>query len=168
MGVAWERGRADGLLGARQARGAPTGVVKDSWRGEAAPAAHPRLLGREGTQRKRSDARERGRRGSTERPRDGLLAVCADPRPEEGGEPRPTGPTGGKATPGIPFCWKESREGRRAYQPGSHNASRVRWVAQVGAKRGVTCWVSQGRKPLAPEEPDEGNLHVRSCGEGAG
>jgi len=147
--------------------GVPTIEVKTPGVARRRPP-RTRALRKQGTQNQRRDPRERGRRGSTERPRDGLLAVCADPRPEEGGEPRPTGPTGGKATPGIPFCWKESREGRRAYQPCSHNASRVRWVAQVGAKRGVTCWVSQGRKPLAPEEPDEGNLHVRSCGEGAG
>jgi RNA-directed DNA polymerase len=36
------------------------------------------------------------------------------------------------------------------------------------AKRGVACVVSQWHKLLATEEPDEGNLHVRICGEGAG
>jgi len=143
-------------------------VVKDSRRGEEAPASHTSLLGREGTQSKTSDARYRGRRGRTERPRDGLSAVLADHSTEEGGEPRPTGPTGGKEKPGITFCWKERREGLRACKPCHHNASRVRWVAQLCAKRGVTCLVSQGRKPLATEEPDEGNLHVRICGEGAG
>jgi hypothetical protein len=28
--------------------------------------------------------------------------------------------------------------------------------------------VSHGQKLVATEEPDEGNLHVRICGEGAG
>src|SRR5205807_6633482 len=65
-------------------------------------------------------------------------------------------------------CWKERREGLRAYKPCYHNSSRVRWVAQLCAKRGVTCLVRQGRKLMATEEPDEGNLHVRICGEGAG
>ena len=66
-------------------------VVKDSRRGEEAPASHTSPLGREGTQRKKSDARYRGRRGRTERPRDGLSAVLADHRTEEGGKKRPIG-----------------------------------------------------------------------------
>jgi hypothetical protein len=41
-------------------------------------------------------------------------------------------------------------------------------TAKVCAKRGVACLVSQWRKLVATEEPDEGNLHVRICGEGAG
>lgn len=36
------------------------------------------------------------------------------------------------------------------------------------AKRGVAGLVSQRRKLVATEAPDEGNLHVRICGEGAG
>src|SRR5437870_10441421 len=109
-----------------------------------------------GNERQAKDS-ERGRR-----------AVVAAHSTGEGGEARPTGPTGGKEKPGITFCWKERREGLRAYKPCYHNSSRVRWVAQLCAKRGVTCLVRQGRKPLATEEPDEGNLHVRICGEGAG
>src|SRR6516165_956795 len=97
MGGAWERGRADGLLVEQKERGAPTGAGKASRRGEEAPASPTRLLGREGTQRKTSAARYRGRRGSTERPREGLSAVCAAQRTEEGGEARPTGPPGGSA-----------------------------------------------------------------------
>jgi hypothetical protein len=41
-------------------------------------------------------------------------------------------------------------------------------TAKGGAKRGVACVVSHGRQLVAPEEPEEGNLHVRICGEGAG
>ena len=141
---------------------------KDSRRGEEAPASHTSLLGRDGTQRKTSDARDRGRRGRTERPRAGLSAVFAEHRTEEGGEPRPTGPTGGQEKPGITFCGKERREGLRAYKPCYHNASSVQGGAQLCATRGVTCVVSPGRKPVATEEPEEGNLHVRICGEGAG
>ena len=40
----------------------------------------------------------------------GTVAVLAEHSTEEGGEPRPTGPTGGKATPGITFWWMERRE----------------------------------------------------------
>jgi len=36
------------------------------------------------------------------------------------------------------------------------------------AKRGVACLVSNAVKRIRTEEPDEGNLHVRICGEGAG
>ena len=41
-------------------------------------------------------------------------------------------------------------------------------TAKWCAKRGQACLVSHWRKPVATEEPDEGNLHVRICGEGAG
>ena len=44
------------------------------------------------------------------RPAKGLVAVCAAHRTDEGGERRPTGPTGGKATPGITFWGTERRE----------------------------------------------------------
>ena len=147
--------------------GVPTGAGKTPGAGRRLSPPRRALQG-QGTQRKTSATRYRGRRGRTERPRDGLSAVLADHSTEEGGEPRPTGPTGGKEKPGITCCWKERRAGLRAYKPCDHNASRVRWVAQLCAKWGVTCLVSQGRKPLATEEPDEGNLHVRICGEGAG
>ncbi len=79
-----------------------------------------------GTQSKRSDARYRGRRGRTERPRDGLLAVVADHSTDgreptvpgrEGGEPQSQGPTGGKAKPGITFFWKDLWEILRDHQP---------------------------------------------------
>ena len=44
------------------------------------------------------------------RPETGRVAVLAEQSTEEGGEPWPTGPTGGKATPGITFWWTERRE----------------------------------------------------------
>jgi hypothetical protein len=40
----------------------------------------------------------------------GTVAVLAEHSTEEGGEPSPTGPTGGKATPGITWWWMERRE----------------------------------------------------------
>jgi hypothetical protein len=67
-----------------------------TWREQGAPS-------------QRRDPRHRGRRGSTARPRDGPVAVFAEPSTagrercapgREGGEPRSPGPTGGKATPG--------------------------------------------------------------------
>jgi hypothetical protein len=65
-----------------------------------------RALHKQGTQSQRRDPRHRGRRGSTARPRDGLLAVFAEPSTagrercapgREGGEPMSQGPTGGSA-----------------------------------------------------------------------
>ena len=44
------------------------------------------------------------------RPETGSVAVLAEHSTEEGGEPWPMGPTGGKATPGITFWWTERRE----------------------------------------------------------
>ena len=105
--------------------GGPTGTVKT-------PGVERRLqpltraFCEKGTQRKTSDAGYRGRRGSTEQPRDGLLAVLADHSTEdwehhapgrEGGEPTSQGPTAGKAKPGITFFWKDLWERLRAHQP---------------------------------------------------
>ena len=44
------------------------------------------------------------------RPEMGRVAVLAEHSTGEGGEPRPTGPTGGKATPGITLSWRDRRE----------------------------------------------------------
>jgi hypothetical protein len=44
------------------------------------------------------------------RPEKGRRAVLAEPSTDEGGELRPTGPTGGKATPGITVRWRDRRE----------------------------------------------------------
>src|SRR5207245_11221647 len=66
--------------------GVPTGAVKTPGAGRR--LAHPRrALQGQGTQRKTSATRYRGRRGSTERRRDGPLAVWAARRPA-GREPR--------------------------------------------------------------------------------
>jgi hypothetical protein len=81
---------------------------------------------REGTQSKRRDTRYRGRRGRTERPRDGPLAVLAEhstagQEPSapgwEGGAPQSQGPPAGKAKPGITFFWQDLWERLRAHQP---------------------------------------------------
>src|SRR5262249_42975484 len=89
---------------------------EDSRRGEEAPASLTSLV-RKGTQRKTRDAGYRGRRGSTERPREGPVAGsaehstagwerCAPGR--EGGEPMSQGPTGGKAKPGSTVSGRTS------------------------------------------------------------
>jgi hypothetical protein len=44
------------------------------------------------------------------RPERGREVVLAEHSTGERGEPRPTGPTGGKATPGITLNWTERRE----------------------------------------------------------
>jgi hypothetical protein len=51
-----------------------------------------------------------GRERQAKRPERGRAAVLAKHSTEEGGEPRPTGPTGGKATPGITRSWTDRRE----------------------------------------------------------
>jgi len=85
-----------------------------------------RALQEQGTQSKTSATRYRGRKGSTERPRDELLAVLAEHSTDgwepavpgrEGGEPMSQGPTGGKAKPGITFFWKDLWEILRDHQP---------------------------------------------------
>ena len=105
--------------------GVPTGEVKTPGAGRRLSPPR-RALQEQGTQRKTSATRYRGRRGRTERPRDGPLAVLADQSTEgqeprasgrEGGEPTSQGPTAGKAKPGITFFWKDLWERRRAHQP---------------------------------------------------
>lgn len=96
--------------------GVPTVEVKTPGGARRRP---PRLraLREQGTQSQRRAPRPRGRRGSTERPRDGPWAVfaehstagwarCAPGR--EGGAPMSQGPTGGKAKPGITFSGRTS------------------------------------------------------------
>jgi hypothetical protein len=105
--------------------GVPTGEVKTPGAGRRL-APPRRALQEQGTQSKTSATRYRGRRGRTERPRDGPLAVLADHSTEgqepwasgrEGGEPTSQGPTAGKAKPGITFVWKDLGERLRAHQP---------------------------------------------------
>src|SRR5215510_2482345 len=54
-----------------------------------------------GTPRTPRSRRGIGKRATSEATRDGQGVVVAAHSTGEGGEPRPTGPTGGKATPGI-------------------------------------------------------------------
>ena len=105
--------------------GVPTGAVKTPGAGRRL-APPRRALQEQGTHSEMSATRYRGRRGRTERPRDGPLAVFADHRTEgeelrafgrEGGEPRSQGPTAGKAKPGITFVWKALWERLRAHPP---------------------------------------------------
>jgi hypothetical protein len=56
----------------------------------------------------------------------GRVAVFAAQRTGEGGEPSPTGPTGGQATPGLTVCWTARRERPCDHQPSPHNASGLR------------------------------------------
>jgi len=58
-----------------------------------------------------------GKRATREATRDGQGVVFAVHSTEESGEPRPMGPTGGKAPSGITFFWKDLWERRRAHQP---------------------------------------------------
>ena len=51
-----------------------------------------------------------GKRGTTEATRDGQMAVLVKHSTDEGGEVKPKRPTGGKATPGITWSWKDRRE----------------------------------------------------------
>ena len=105
--------------------GVPTVEVKTPGVARRRPP-RTRALRKQGTQSQRRDPRYQGRRGSTERPRDGPLAVLAEHSTEgwelgapgrEGGEPMSQGPTGGKAKPGITFFWKDLWEILRDHQP---------------------------------------------------
>jgi len=64
--------------------------------------------------RESTNTTEAGKVSGSERrakpPEKDTAAVLAEHSTEEGGEPRPTGPTGGKATPGITLCWTDRRE----------------------------------------------------------
>jgi hypothetical protein len=51
-----------------------------------------------------------GSEREAKRPETGREVGVAEHSTCEGGEPRPKGPTGGKATPGITFWWTERRE----------------------------------------------------------
>ena len=90
-----------------------------------------RLRAGKGTQNRRSRSGYRGTRAKSEGPRDGQMAVLAEHSTDgqvsdrEGGEPRPTGPTEGKATPGITFCWKERWEILRGHKLSQRNFSEL-------------------------------------------
>ena len=63
-----------------------------------------------GTSRTLEASKVSGRRATSEAPERDRMAVVAAHSTCEGGEPRPTGPTGGKATAGQSLCWQETGE----------------------------------------------------------
>lgn len=62
------------------------------------------------------------------------------------------------------LCHQHITKFRQSAQSGKCHS----WVAQSRAIWGVACMVSKPVKRVRTEEPDEGNIHVRICGEGAG
>jgi hypothetical protein len=66
------------------------------------------------TQGRRHGIGSRATRAAT---REGQGVVFAVSSPAEGGAPCPTGPTGGKAPPGITLCWADLWESLRAHEP---------------------------------------------------
>src|SRR5919197_1093028 len=70
----------------------------------------PRLRAREGHHERTETGKVSGRERQAKCPERGRAAVLAEPSTEEGGELRPTEPTGGKATPGITLSWRDRRE----------------------------------------------------------
>src|SRR5215475_2979144 len=74
-------------------------------------------------ERKRTRDWEASAREATQ---EGAQAVLAEHRTEERGELKPKEPTGGKATPGLPFDWEERGERLRAHQPSQRNSSGLR------------------------------------------
>ena len=63
-----------------------------------------------GTPRTTEAGKVSGREGQAKCPERGRVAVLAEPTTDEGGELRPKGPTGGKATPGITLRRTDRRE----------------------------------------------------------
>ena len=76
----------------------------------------PRPHEPQGTQSKEAD-KVSGSERRAKRPEMGRMAVLAEHSTEEGGEPSPTGPTGGKAPPGITLVWRDLWERLWAHQP---------------------------------------------------
>jgi len=119
-GVARERGRTTGLraplpdggTGRPQALAGPGGFTQAT-----SPMRTPRTP---------CSRRGIGKRVPSEATRDGQGVVCAAHSTGEGGEPRPTGPPGGKATPGITFVWRDQWERLRAHQPYPCNSRALR------------------------------------------
>jgi hypothetical protein len=70
------------------------------------PGCEPRWDTTNATEARKVSGSER----QAKRPETGREVVLAEHSTCEGGEPRPTGPTGGKATPGITFWWTKRRE----------------------------------------------------------
>ena len=64
-----------------------------------------------------------GSERQAKRPETGREVGFAEQSTGEGGEPRPTGPTGGKATPGLTLWWTESRERLCDHQPSQRHSN---------------------------------------------
>src|SRR5262245_10039068 len=121
-GVTRERGRAHGLLGDTSGLGGPSIAVKTPGVARRRPP-RTRALRAQGTQSQRRTPRDRGRPGSTERPRDRLLAVFAAHSPAGWGLwPEPG--RWGTDVPGTPCregdaghndIWRDLWERRRAH-----------------------------------------------------
>jgi hypothetical protein len=93
------------------------------WRGGGA-STRPRAL--RGHHQRTAAGKVSGSERRAKRPEKGRVAVCAAHSTGEGGEPSPTGPTGGQAMPGSTFCWMARRERPGEPQPSPHNSSGLR------------------------------------------
>jgi hypothetical protein len=116
-------------------------LIKSPGAGRQLPAAREPATGHKGRER----TRDRAASLAGVATRDGQGAVLAEHSTagegeasiREGGEPRPKGPTGGKATPGIPLDWEDRGERLRAHQPSQRNASGLR-----SRLKGIQRWSS--------------------------
>jgi hypothetical protein len=77
------------------------------WRGLGAST---RSRARQGQHERTEAGKVSGSERRAKRPEKGIVAVLAEHSTDAGGELRPTGPTGGKATPGITLSWRDRRE----------------------------------------------------------
>lgn len=154
-GVTRARGRATTLLG----NGPDRGAGRENLRAQRGGV----VLGPGGAC-SRGSPQGIGGRGTTEGRRAGVGAVVAEQSPEglrargsadrEGGEPRPQGPTAGKATPGRTVCWGERGETLRgpppSPPPSSGERRRRSQIQRWGARRWPTGWTwTCGEKPSA-------------------
>jgi hypothetical protein len=106
-----ERGRTPGLRASCPAWGPGRPKAR------ACPGGFDQARSPRGTPRTQRRRRGIGQRTSSAAPRDGQGVVGAAHRTGAGGAPRPTGPTGGQATPGITFVCKDLWERLRAHPP---------------------------------------------------
>jgi len=65
-------------------------------------------------------------------------AVLAEHSTDEGGEPKPKGPAGGKAKPGMTFCWRALWEILRDHKPYQRNSSGL-----LSGRRSTRTWRSR-------------------------
>ncbi len=80
-----------------------------AWSGGFDPATSP-----QGQHVRAAASQVSGRERQAKRPERGRMAVFAAHSPEEGGEPRPTGPPGGQATPGLTLCGTQDGSDRES------------------------------------------------------